>query len=574
MTEPTTPQQIVLVGLSGVGKTTIGRALAARLGWPFVDTDDLVTERERVTPADLIVQRGEPEFRRIEERAVAEAVTRTPCVIATGGGAFLRPANRRALGERGMLCYLDATPVEIARRLRADPTTAARPLVDGDLEANLARLDAERRPTYLHADIWVPVQGWSAGQDAGAARAATTDAAVSRILRAWATEGDSLLARPRRLERLGTDEPARGPVALVDTGVDRSPIWVGTGELRRLPDRLRQVGLDGRRVFLISDTSVMEAHGRTVAETLDGAGIAGASYVIPAGESSKTQRTASELYAWLAAERAERRDVILALGGGVVGDLAGYVAATYLRGMPFVQLPTSVLAMNDAAIGGKVAIDLPAGKNLVGAFHQPAAVVTDIDTLRTLPRRSYVEGFAEVIKHALILDPALLDLLERDASRIATPTPDWELVAKVVAWSSRLKALVVSTDPHERGLRAILNYGHTTGHAIEQATGYHDYMHGEAVAIGMMAAAQIGLALGMIDQSLLDRQADLLRTYGLPLAAPGVNTTAVLDAMTRDKKVERGTLRFVLLEGVGLATVRADVPSDVVTRAVQSVLRG
>ncbi len=560
------PRQIVLVGLSGVGKSTVGKALAERLGWSYVDTDDLVTAREGKTPAELITTRGEPAFREIEARVVVEAARQESVVIATGGGAFQRAGNRRALGERGLICYLDATPTEIARRLRADATP--RPLVDGDLEANLALLDAERRPHYNHADVWVPVQGTPDQQSQ------TNEAAIARILRAWAADGASLLSKPRRLERLGLDEPARGPAAIVDTGAVRYPIWVGMGELRRLPDRLRQVGLDGRRVFLISDTAVIEAHGRAVAQALDTGGIPGASYVIPAGEGSKTQRTASELYAWLAGERAERRDVILALGGGVVGDLAGYVAATYLRGMPFVQLPTSVLAMNDAAIGGKVAVDLPAGKNLVGAFHQPAAVISDIETLRTLPRRSYIEGFAEVIKHALILDPALLALLERESSRIVSHAADWDLVAQVVAQSSRLKALIVSSDPEERGLRAILNYGHTTGHGIEQATGYAQYMHGEAVSVGMMAAARIGVELGVTEQSLLDRQSDLLRAFGLPTAAPGVNATAVLDAMKRDKKVEQGRLRFVLLEGAGLATVRGDVPEDLVARMVQSVLRG
>ena len=560
------PRQIVLVGLSGVGKSTVGKALAQRLGWSYVDTDDLITAREGKTPAEIITTRGEPAFRDIEARAVIDATKQESVVIATGGGAFQRGANRRALGERGLVCFLDATPTEIARRLRAD--TTPRPLVDGDLDVNLARLDAERRPTYNHADVWVPVQG------APAQREQTCDAAVARILRAWTTDGASLLAKPRRLERLGLDEPARGPAALVDTGAERYPIWVGQGELRRLPDRLRQVDLEGRRVFLISDTSVIDAHGRAVAEALDTAGIAGASYVIPAGESSKSQRTASELYAWLASERAERRDVILALGGGVVGDLAGYVAATYLRGMPVVQLPTSVLAMNDAAIGGKVAVDLPAGKNLVGAFHQPAAVISDIETLRTLPRRSYIEGFAEVIKHGLILDPTLLALLERESARIASPAPDLDLVAEVVGRSSRVKALIVSSDPEERGIRAILNYGHTVGHGIEQATGYTEYMHGEAVSVGMMAAGRLGVELGTMDQTLLDRQADLLRAFGLPTAAPGVNVTAVLDAMKRDKKVEQGQMRFVLLEGPGLATVRGDVPSDLVTRTVQSVLRG
>ena len=561
------PQQIVLVGLSGVGKSTIGKALAERLGWPFLDTDDLVLQREGKTAAALIIERGEAAFRRLEEVVVLEAARQTPAVIATGGGVVLSPGNRRALGERGFICYLDATPGEIARRLPAEGQPA-RPLIDGDPERRLREIDGERRAYYNHADLWVPVMGGAAQLDE------TRDRAVARILSAWARDAADLVSRSHRLERLGGAEPARGPAAVVDTGVERYPIWVAPDELRRLPDRLQQIGLAGRRVFLISDTNVMEAHGRTVAEVLDRGGIAGSSYVIPAGEESKTQRMAGELYRWLAGERAERRDVILALGGGVVGDLAGYVAATYLRGMPFVQLPTSVLAMNDAAIGGKVAVDLPEGKNLVGAFHQPAAVLSDVSVLRTLPRRSHIEGFAEVIKHAFILDPGLLDTLEANARSLAAGTADPELLAQVIGRSSHLKALIVSSDPEERGIRAILNYGHTIGHAIEQATGYTEYMHGEAVAVGMMGAGRIAVELGILEATVVDRQADLLRSFGLPLVAPGINVRAVLEAMQRDKKVEQGRMRFVLLEEVGRTTIRGDVPEDLVSRTVQSLARG
>ena len=561
------PQQIVLVGLSGVGKTTVGQALAERLGWTFLDTDEIVLKREGRTAAALIIERGEPEFRRVEEVAILEAVKQSPAVIATGGGAILSAANRKVLGERGFLCFLDATPTEIARRLPTEGQPS-RPLVDGDLERKLRELDGARRAYYNHADLWVPMMGSAAEVEQ------TRDRAVARILGAWATDAADLMARPRRLERLGTSEPARGPAAVVDTGTQRYPIWVGPGELRRLPDRLQQIGLGGRRVFLVSDTNVMEAHGRTVAEVLDTAGIAGASYVIPAGEASKTQRMAGELYRWLATERAERRDVILALGGGVVGDLAGYVAASYLRGMPVVQLPTSVLAMNDAAIGGKVAVDLPEGKNLVGAFHQPAAVLSDVSVLGTLPRRMNIEGFAEVIKHAFILDPGLLDTLEANAHSLASGTADPELLAHVIGRSSHLKALIVSSDPHERGVRAILNYGHTIGHAIEQSTGYTEYMHGEAVAIGMMGAGRIAVELGLLEATVVDRQSDLLRSFGLPLVAPGMNVRAVLEAMLRDKKVEQGKLRFVLLEGIGRAVVRGDVPEDLVSRTVQGLARG
>jgi len=558
----TFPRKIVLIGLSGAGKSTVGRTLADRLGWAFVDTDDLITEREGKTPADLLTERGEPAFREVEAKVVAEAARRESVVIATGGGAFQRPENRTALGTQGFVCFLDATTSEIARRLQEDTSGQPRPLLGDDLPGRLEELSAERRPAYLLADLWVPAQ------------MPDTEAIVSRILRAWATDGAKAMDAPRRMDRFAATVPPRAPAALVDTGDHKYPIWVGSGELARIGDRLRQIGLEGRRVFLVSDETVAEKHGQAVAKALDAAGIPGASYVIPAGESSKTNRMANELFAWLAAEKAERRDVVLALGGGVVGDLAGYVAATYLRGMPLVQVPTSVLAMNDSAIGGKAAVDLPAGKNLVGAFHQPMGVIADIDTLKTLPKRSFVEGFGEIIKHGLILDPALLKVLEDNAASLSSGSPDWELVTQVTARSAYLKALVVSSDPKEQGYRAILNYGHTLGHAIEQATGYKDYLHGEAVTIGMTGASRIAVELGVMDQEVADRQADLIRSFGLPLVAPGVNGTAILDAMQRDKKVVEGKQRFVLLEAVGRTVVRDDVPSEIVQRAIISVIRG
>ncbi len=557
--EPRRARQIVLVGLSGVGKSSVGAELAARLGWPLLDTDDLVRARTGQTPAQLITGRGEPAFREIESSVVAEAATHEPAVIATGGGAFQAAANRRALGERGLICYLQAPPAEIARRLRADPGGSDRPLLAGDLEDRLRELEWERRPFYALADTWVPCLGLAPADIA------------SRILGRWSADGARLLEAPGRLERLGVVDAPPVPAATVDTGTARYPIWVGSGERLRLPERLRELGLRGR-VFLVSDTHVIEAHGADIARTFEAAGIAGASYVIPAGERSKALRVAQELYTWLASERAERGDVIVALGGGVVGDLAGYVAATYLRGMPVVQVPTSVLAMNDAAIGGKVAVDLPAGKNLVGAFHQPAAVISDIDVLATLPRRSYIEGFAEVIKHAFILDEDLLGLLERNANAFSAMTAPPELLATVIARSSRIKALVVSADPEERGLRSILNYGHTIGHGIETAAGLGEYLHGEAVSVGMVGAARIGARLGITPEDVSGRMSALLHAFGLPLTAPGVDPRAVLQAMRLDKKVSGGRTRFVLLDGIGAARLHADIEPALVDDVVRGLV--
>ena len=553
----TVPRQIVLVGLSGVGKSSVGRELAERLGWPLVDTDDLVRERSGQTPAQFIVAKGEPAFRDIEAQAVIEAVKRESAVIATGGGAFQRPANRRALAERGLVCFLDAPPAEIARRLRAAPEASDRPLLGDDVEARLGELDGERRGQYNHADVWVPCLGLTPGDVA------------ARIIQRWSADGERLLGLPQRLERVGATGPALAPAAIVDTGIERYPIWVGAGERRRLPERMKMLGLEGR-VFLISDADVIEHHGASIAEALDSAGIAGASYVIPPGEASKSLRVAQELYTWLASERAERRDVIVALGGGVVGDLAGYVAATYLRGMPVIQLPTSVLAMNDAAIGGKVAVDLPAGKNLVGAFHQPAAVISDVEVLATLPRRSYLEGFAEVIKHAFILDADLVALLEWNTRALAGMEADPALLTSIIARSSRLKALVVSADPHERGLRSILNYGHTIGHGIETAAGLGRYLHGEAVSVGLAGAARIGRRMDVTPEDVASRLNELLHAFDLPLGAPAVDPVAVLAAMRLDKKVSGGRMRFVLLEGIGRPVLRNDVEPAL----VEDVVRG
>ncbi len=239
-----------------------------------------------------------------------------------------------------------------------------------------------------------------------------------------------------------------------------------------------------------------------------------------------------------------------------------------------MQLPTSVLAMTDASIGGKVAVDLPQGKNLVGAFHQPRGVLADVDTLATLPRRALIEGFAEVIKHALILDPALLDELESRAAELVGGTADPALLASIIGRSARLKALVVSTDPREAGLRALLNYGHTIGHGVEAAGGYEQHLHGEAVAIGMTGAARIAERLGMLDAEAARRQVELLRAFGLPVAADGVDAAAVLAAMRLDKKVERGRQRFVLLEEPGRAVVRDDVPTELVEDVVRGLTAG
>jgi len=274
-------------------------------------------------------------------------------------------------------------------------------------------------------------------------------------------------------------------------------------------------------VRIISDDNVFPLYGDRVRRVLEESGYAVDSYVVASGEGSKSFSTAVSIYDWLVDRRAERGDCIVALGGGVVGDLAGFVASTFLRGLPFVQVPTSLMGMVDSAIGGKVAVNHPEGKNLIGAFYQPRLVLADIETLTTLPERELVSGWAEVIKHALIRAPDLLELLEKQSDGLLGL--EKAVTTGVVARSAAIKAEIVSEDEKESGLRTILNYGHTIAHGIEAATGYGRFLHGEAVAIGMMGAAVISRQLGLISPEVVQRQEDILRKLGLPTACTGVD---------------------------------------------------
>ena len=560
--------QISLIGLSYSGKSTLGQVVAERLGWKFVDTDTVYTEKFGKTPAQAIKDDGEVVFRDNESAILAEVLAEDWLVIATGGGIFERSLNRRALGNTSLIVYLDVPVDTLHQRYLNDEGSEIRPLLETEQGVlhSLRELDRNRRPHYQLADLWLSTMTlYDTDQTEAVAQTAT------RLLNHWVQENLITETSVQRLTRLEAEVAPSHPAAIVRTHDSVYPVWVGVNQIERLPDRLIQLNLTDRKLFIIADESVMEPHGTLLAEKLQAAQISGATYLIPSGESSKSSTMLEEVYAWLASHKAERTSVIIALGGGVVCDIAGYIAATYLRGMPIIMIPTSVLAMNDASIGGKTGIDLATGKNLVGAFKQPRAVIADINTLSTLPKRSYIEGFAEIIKHGLILDSELLEWLEVHRSELIDEVPEPALLRRITARSTYLKSLVVSADPHEQGLRAILNYGHTIGHAIETVTGYQQWMHGEAVSVGMTAAGRIARELGIMELSLFERQTDLLRDFGLPISAPGLNPDAIIEAMSRDKKVVDGKNRFVFISEVGKAIVHPDVPDSLIRDAVQRV---
>lgn len=348
------------------------------------------------------------------------------------------------------------------------------------------------------------------------------------------------------------------------------PLLVGWGLLDELGERLISQGITSK-VYIISDDRVFPIYGRQAQRSLQRAGIKAHCFIVPAGEQSKSLELAEAIYKWLVEMRAERSHAVIAVGGGVVGDLAGFVAATFLRGMQFVQVPTSLAAMADASIGGKVAVNLSEGKNLVGAFYQPRMVLADISALSTLGKREMAEGWAETIKHGLILDKGLFDIFEEHAEELMALERD--ISTQVIRRSAAIKAKIVSEDERDTtGRRILLNYGHTIGHALETATSYGRYLHGEGVSVGMMGAALISKQMGMINEEVVQRQRRLLQRIDLPTTAPGVGAQEVFKAMSLDKKTESGTINWVLLEGVGKATVRRDVPTKVVEETVKSLV--
>ena len=357
------------------------------------------------------------------------------------------------------------------------------------------------------------------------------------------------------------------PPLTITTPAGSYAVLVGPNLLQDLPARLQALGLSGR-LWLISDSAVYPHHGAAVEGLLRGAGFRIESYAVPSGESSKDLAVVSQLYDWMIGGKVERRDAVLALGGGVVGDLAGFVAATVLRGIALVQLPTTLLAMVDSALGGKTGVNHPLGKNLIGAFHQPRLVLSDTNTLATLPARELRAGWAEVIKHGVIRDAGLFAELEHFGLSEAIENPKSK-IQNLIQRAAKVKVDVVNIDERETGERTLLNYGHTLGQALESLTGYGALLHGEAVAIGMDLAARIALRMELWAPESVERQRRLLHAYGLPTALPsGVDPTRLLELTLQDKKVRAGRVRWVLPTAIGAAEVRDDVPEDLVRAVV------
>ena len=552
MTSGTGPaSNVYLTGFSYTGKTTVARLLAERLGRAHLDIDDEIERRVGRPIPDVFRSEGEAYFREIETHLLQELAEESGKVVSTGGGIVVDPINRDLMNGSGTVVCLEARPETILGRLRlGNDDQSARPLLQHAQPLDEIRLLKSRRQRHyaeahvtVHTDVLDPDE--------------VVDAVIGQLRKSTV---------PRHPSSTKVVDP--DVAYAVETDVASYPIVVRPGALKSLGQRMRGLGLSGT-AHVITDAAINASYGRAAIESLNGAGYPARVFPLPSGEASKTVEKAGELYGWLAAGRAERQDVIVAVGGGVTGDLAGFVAATYARGLSFVQVPTTILAMADAAIGGKVAVDLPAGKNLVGAFYQPALVLADVSVLATLPTRDRIAGLAEVVKTGLIADENLVSFLEANVGALLEG--DDETMRHALARCAAIKGHVVSVDERETtGLRATLNYGHTLGHAIETVTGYESVLHGEAVAMGMSFAGRLAANVGSLTESDLARQEALIASFGLPMRPPReFGADPVKEAMRLDKKVEGGANRWILLDRLGHARLRNDVDQEAVDETLE-----
>ena len=551
-------RNIYLIGFSYTGKSTVARQISVNLHIDFADTDELIESRAGKSIPEIFASEGESVFREMESEVLREVSQWPNMVVATGGGVVLDPENRAVMARTGAVVCLEAQPSAILARMLADETDATeRPLLaSGNPLARIEAMKSGRQAAYAIAD-------WTVNTD----QLATEEVAVQA--QRGAEEGWRRVAAGQLLEPVDDADPDVAFTVRTETAA--YPIVVAPGALETLGRRMSELGLTGR-ACVITDSGIPGQLRETTLGSLSEAGFDPLMLEIPQGEPSKNLSQAGDLFAELSANRIERRDTIVALGGGVVGDLAGYIAATYLRGVAFVQAPTTLLGMVDASIGGKVAIDLPSGKNLVGAFYQPRLVVSDTRALNSLPPRHLTAGWAEVIKTGAIFDAELFDYLESNAEAILAG--DEAMRARAVLRCSAIKGRVVSLDERETtGLRARLNLGHTLGHALETSLEYTGILHGEAVAIGTSFAARLAEKVGSITAEERQRQIDLLAAYGLPTTAPpGLELSDIQAALAVDKKVSAGQTRWILCDGIGRGRLRGDVRQEVADAELEAFL--
>lgn len=516
----------------GAGKTAIGKRLATQLGLPFFDADQEIERAAGATIAEIFAKHGEAHFRAGEKRVIQRLLAGGRIVLAPGGGAFMDPETRATIRERAISVWLRCPLPILLQRVQG---RTHRPLLNtGDPSEILQHLSDERSPLYAQADIIV-----DGSED-------PPHVTTNNVIAALNARG--------ALHRV--------PVQLSQS---RYEVLIGNNLLNRAGALIAPV-LPQPRCVIITDETVASLHLPALQNSLTEVGVSHSAIMVPPGETSKNVQTWQYVVETLLSQKADRHTTVIALGGGVIGDLAGFAAAATLRGLPFIQIPTTLLAQVDSSVGGKTGINAPQGKNLIGAFHQPNLVIADIGILSTLPVRERRAGYAEIVKAGLIADASLYEWCEANAK--AMLDGDFTLLGEAVEKAVRFKAQVVGDDEREakpNNGRALLNLGHTFAHALEAETGYgQGLLHGEAVATGLVLATHLSATLGLCPQEDTSRVAAHLEGVDLPIRIAGLPVERLLSHMKQDKKMRGGRLTFVLTHGIGQAFTSNDVPEEAV----------
>lgn len=522
-------RNIILAGFMGTGKTSVGRRLAEALGREFLDTDRIIEEQQGKPISEIFKEHGEGYFRALEKELCRDIAQQSNAVIATGGGLFLDRDNRRVLSRSGIVFRLVCTPDAVLERIGAG---LDRPKVADDPATRVRQLLAEREPMYASLPFQIDTTSLS------------EDRVVDAIVHALSDMGTRLNVMP---------------VSLPDGG--GYSIAVGQGVLDLVGAMLRNRSFTSR-IAVVADENVASLHADRAMESLRRCGFEPSLCIVPPGEQSKSHEQLIRLYERFLQIGLDRKGVVVAIGGGVIGDLAGFAAATYMRGVALVHCPTTLLAMVDSSVGGKTGVDLPQGKNLVGAFKQPVFVLADTGTLASLPLKEIRMGMAEVIKHTIIDDAELFSHMERSPDAL-------ELTPELIQRSVSVKVRVVETDVFEAGRREVLNLGHTVGHAVEKVSAY-SMGHGDAVAVGLIAVARMSVRTGLAPAEVSERIESLLRRTGFPVRHD-CDVDALIAAMTADKKTLAGRVRFVLIQDVGQVQPGLSVPPEIVREVLDEL---
>jgi len=539
---------VYLIGFSGTGKSSVARLIAQALRWSFIDMDEEIESSYGKSISEIFQTKGEKWFRDEESKLLNNISVKNKHIISTGGGVPVKDQNMNLMLKTGYVICLDASVDQIVARLSIlagkDNKLSDRPKITNLSVEDISNFKSERSNIYSMANFTIN----------------TNHLTVEQVTNELLKSINKFLNKLNVIEWQKIDDFCTS----VENINNIYPVYVGSDLYEKLPQMLKPF-LIKHKVFLLADDG-SKLYMRKIQKVFELNKIKTTTLVLNSGEQSKSLENTSSIYEWLSSEHADRDDILLGIGGGMVGDISGYVAATYMRGIKFVLIPTTLLSMSDSSIGGKTAIDVNNIKNLVGSFHAPSLVVSDLLALDTLPQRQINSGWAELIKHGFIKDRELLDQMMdiKDFNYL-----NEELIS-IIKKSIKIKADIVSVDENEKyGQRILLNYGHTVGHAIEASTNLNKYTHGEAVSLGMVFAAKLSNKLGLLSDDDYNFHIQILNKFNLPTDFKDINWENCFDLIKNDKKVKDGKINWVLLKSLGNSFTKNDISEDILMEIVR-----